>query len=224
MKAIHTIEVEEAERNEAPYNDNIEAKNGVEKHNSPLPDPASFSMMSKQEQFMALYNPANERLSRFVHSMVWHREDARDIISETVLKAYESFEKLRNRESFLYFLFGIASRLSKRRGRRSRFWAPFSSEQAENLVDHSANGTCQADIDLLYKAMNKLPEKQREAVSLFDISGFSLAEIQQIQGDSLSAVKSRVTRGRQTLARILNKEYYTNDVQFQSFQNKVATI
>jgi len=114
--------------------------------------------------------------------------------------------------------------LSKRRGRRNRLWAPFNNEQAENIIDHSANRTCQADIDMLYKAMAKLPEKQREAVSLFDISGFSLAEIQQIQGDSLSAVKSRVTRGRQALAQILNKEYYSNDVQFNSYQAKTVTI
>jgi len=221
MKAIHNIDVDVAERSDGLY---IEANEPKSNEAQQLPSPAPFSSMSKQEQFMALYNPANERLSRFVHSMVWHREDARDIIAETVLKAYESFDKLRNRESFLYFLFGIASRLSKRRGRRNRLWAPFNNEQAENIIDHSANRTCQADIDMLYKAMAKLPEKQREAVSLFDISGFSLAEIQQIQGDSLSAVKSRVTRGRQALAQILNKEYYSNDVQFNSYQAKTVTI
>src|SRR4051812_48038661 len=89
--------------------------------------------LSKQAAFMLLYEPVHERLARFVYSMVWNREDARDIISDTVLKAYESFEKLQHPEAFLYFLFGIASRLSKRRGRRIKIWMPYNSEQAENI-------------------------------------------------------------------------------------------
>jgi RNA polymerase sigma-70 factor (ECF subfamily) len=56
---------------------------------------------------------------------------------------------------------------------------------------------------VLDRALARLPEKQREAVILFEISGFSLAEIREIQGGSLSGVKSRIVRGRDNLANLL---------------------
>jgi RNA polymerase sigma-70 factor (ECF subfamily) len=59
-------------------------------------------------------------------------------------------------------------------------------------------------VRLLYEALQKLPEEQREAIILFEISGFSLKEVQQIQGAGLSAVKSRIVRGKKKLARLLN--------------------
>jgi RNA polymerase sigma-70 factor (ECF subfamily) len=112
---------------------------------------------------------------------------------KTVLKAYENFEKVEHHEVFMFYMFGIASRLAKRRSRRLKFWMPFESHHNDHFEDHTADVARKMEIDSLYKAMNKLPEKQREAVSLYEISGFSLAEIQQIQGGSLSGVKSRIS-------------------------------
>ena len=60
------------------------------------------------------------------------------------------------------------------------------------------------DIQVLYAALDKLPVKQKEAVVLFEISGFSLEEIKNIQGGTLSGAKSRVKRGREKLAILLN--------------------
>jgi RNA polymerase sigma-70 factor, ECF subfamily len=164
--------------------------------------------LDKQEQFMHLYEPVHERLSRFVHSMVWNREDAKDVIADTLLKAYENFEKLQKKESFLYFLFGIASNVVRHRNRRMKFWASYDKESHENnLADDSYDVYRKMEVDMLYKAMNRLPEKQREALSLFEISGFSIAEIRQIQGGSLSGVKSRLVRARQELANILKTDF-----------------
>ena len=166
----------------------------------------SDSTLGKQEQFMRLYKPAHERLSRFVHSMVWNREDAKDVIADTVLKAYENFEKLEKKESFLYYLFGIASNLAKHRTRRMKFWTSYDAYHENHLVDPYDVYT-KMEVDVLYQAMSRLPEKQRETLSLFEISGFSLAEIQHMQGGTLSGVKSRLIRARQELARLLEKEY-----------------
>jgi RNA polymerase sigma-70 factor, ECF subfamily len=179
-------------------------------------DSASIEPEEKQEQFMLLYTPVHARLARFVHSMVWHHEDARDIIAETVLKAYEKFEDIEHPEAFLYFLFGIASRLSKRRGRRLKIWASYDNEYAENIIDNSMDASRKLEVEALYKTMKRLPEKQREAISLFHISGFTLLEIQKIQGGSLSGVKSRITRGREMLTRLLIAEYG------DSFSQKVS--
>jgi RNA polymerase sigma-70 factor (ECF subfamily) len=62
------------------------------------------------------------------------------------------------------------------------------------------------DIHLLYEAMEQLGEKERECLVLFEISGFSVREVAEIQNDSETAVKSRLSRGRQKLKAILEDE------------------
>src|SRR5437763_10836288 len=112
--------------------------------------------LDKQEHFMLLYEPVHERLNRFVHSMVWNREDARDVIADTVLKAFENFEKIEHKESFLYYLFGIASNLAKHRSRRMKFWTTYEEHYENNMVDDSYDVYRKFEIESLYKAMSKL--------------------------------------------------------------------
>ncbi len=76
----------------------------------------------------------------------------------------------------------------------------------ETLLDNGATADQKLEVKELYEALQELPEKQRETVVLFEISGLSLNEIQEIQGDSLSAVKSRLVRAREKLSQILEQE------------------
>src|SRR5207247_7978577 len=50
-------------------------------------------------------------------------------------------------------------------------------------------------------ALGTLAAAQREAVVLFEIDGYSIEEIAAMQRASISAVKSRLTRGREKLRR-----------------------
>lgn len=154
---------------------------------------------------MELYEPLHQRLNRFVHSMVWNSEDARDIISETVLIAYESFDKVEQPESFLYYLFSIASRLAKKRERRKKYWVVLGSEQVESIPSPES-GESTVMLWELNAALDKLPIKQRETITLFEISGFSIKEIAKMQGSTESGVKSRLVRARKALAILLEKE------------------
>jgi RNA polymerase sigma-70 factor (ECF subfamily) len=54
--------------------------------------------------------------------------------------------------------------------------------------------------------MLKLPAKYREAIVLAEIVGMKLEEVAEIQEASLTAVKSRVSRGKRKLAKLLGVE------------------
>jgi len=152
---------------------------------------------------MALYEPVHGRLLRFCQTRILNQSDAKDAASETVLRAWEQFEKLRAEQAFLGFLFGIAVRVVQEKQRRKKWWGIFSSEKAEAASSESASPEVQTDVCLLREAMQHLPAGQQEAVVLHEIAGLPLAEIADLQGVSLSAVKSRVARGRAQLARLL---------------------
>ncbi|MEP7167770.1 MAG: RNA polymerase sigma factor [Bacteroidota bacterium] len=153
----------------------------------------------KQQTFMKLYEPVHVNLNRYVHSIMRNNEDAKDVISETILKAYENFEKINKPESFIYYLFKIASNTIHNRNRRKKFWTDLDQTHSENIPDQAGDVISKTEMKEFYAELNKMPTKQKEAIVLFEISGLSLNEIQQIQGGSLSGVKSRIGRGRQHL-------------------------
>jgi RNA polymerase sigma-70 factor (ECF subfamily) len=162
----------------------------------------------KQARFLALLQPNHDRLARFARAMTKTQDDARDLVSDTLEQAYKHFHTLKSEDAFLSWLFTIASRIEKRRRWRDRLFERFdqTSPQGEiyaELHPHNATAESQYDTQLLYEALQRLPFKQREALTLFEISGFSIQEIQELQDDSLSAVKMRLVRARETLRALL---------------------
>ena len=155
---------------------------------------------------MAMLLPVRDRLVRFARGMVRRPEDAEDLIGDTMLAAYERFEQVRDEKAFLSYLFTIAVRVHRQKKWRRRLFGPYDEEKASELPSRGTAPDVSADIQILRKALARLPEKQREAVVLFELSGLSLEEIREVQGGSLSGVKSRLTRGREKLAELLLEE------------------
>lgn len=161
---------------------------------------------AKQQVFLSLYEPVHTQFVRFCQARAYNSYEAKDLISETVLRAYENFGKLREHQAFLYFLFGTANNVLKSKMRRKKFWGVFNLTEATQQHTGGPNPELSTDVQLLYEALEKLPEAQREAIILFEISGFALREVQQIQGVGLSAVKSRIVRGKKKLAQLLHDQ------------------
>jgi RNA polymerase sigma-70 factor (ECF subfamily) len=161
------------------------------------------NLSKKQKYFLDLYEPISSRVSKYIKSQVWNNEDARDIASETVMIAWQKVDKIQSAEVFLYYLFSIASRLIRQRYRKQQLWKLFRMEQLSKPEITSHISETALDMDVLYKALQRLSAKEREAIMMFEISGLNLKEIQEIQEDSLSAVKSRITRGRVKLAKMI---------------------
>jgi RNA polymerase sigma-70 factor (ECF subfamily) len=158
----------------------------------------------RRERFLGLLLPLRHQLAQFARAMVGgDRDEADDLVGDTILAAFERFDHIRGHEAFLSYLFTIALRIHKRRRWRQRLFGAYDEERAARIRDDGSSPESSADIVLLHRALSRLPERQREAVVLFEITGLSLEEIREIQGGSLSGVKSRVSRGRQELARLL---------------------
>ncbi len=169
---------------------------------------------TKQREFLALLMPVLPKLSRFCQAMCrdkhgpngdWssNAERAKDLVSETILKAYEHFDKIREPNAFLSYLFTIATRTNRHERARSKKWQPISELEMEEFADERNAPDANADVAHLYAALAKLPKKQREAIIMSEITGLKLEEVASIQSSSLSAVKSRVSRGRKKLAKLL---------------------
>ena len=151
---------------------------------------------------MMMYEPIHNSFERFCRAKAVGRMDFRDLMNDTLLIAYQKFESLQSEKAFLSFLFGICIRLISNKNRKKREVFNLDSEVINNIPDDTrpANTT---EIQLLYRAIAKLPTEQQESILLFEISGFSIKEIAAIHQVSESAVKKRLQRGREKLAQLL---------------------
>jgi len=163
---------------------------------------AQGASTEKQQKFLALLQPVYDGLYRFIYALTRNRDKADDLMSETILQAYERFETVRDTKAFFSFVLTIAKRIHKRREWRARLFI-FDSDTIEQTYGSTSSPETATDTELMLHALDRLPAKQREALILFEISGFSIEEICALQGGSLSGVKSRLARGRQKLAELL---------------------
>lgn len=163
-------------------------------------------MNEYQSQFLSLYEPVHESFARFCHAKAYGLMEAEDLISESVLCALESFKKLKNDDAFLSFLFSTATNILNKKNRRLKFKAEYHDADAFVLKDEGIDAETRLDVAILYDALNELPSAQKEALILFEISGFSIKEVAAIQNAKLSAVKQRLKRGREALANILKSD------------------
>lgn len=175
---------------------------------------------------MTLYEPVHLSFQRFCRARTKSADDAKDLIGETVLRAYEGIHRLKDERAFLCFLFGIASRILKKQYRRKKFWGLFDYTKSQATEDKRPSPEQDLDIRFLYEAIRKLPSKYQEAVVLHFISGFSLQEIAVIQDSTLSAVKVRVMRGKLRLGKMLgiNVENSIDNKKNSQFQSHTTTL
>ena len=160
-----------------------------------------FDHKDRQERFLALLLPVRNRLVHFARAMTRHREEADDLVGDTILAALERFDQIRGHEAFLSYLFTIAVRIHRRRRWRGRLFGSYNEEQAATIPDRGSSPDRAADVAMLHKALAKLPERQREALVLFEISDLTLEEIRVVQGGSLSGGKARIVRAISTASR-----------------------
>jgi len=153
----------------------------------------------KEKEFMQLYTPVHENFERFCKARVYGDMDYKDLMHDTIIIAYEKLDSLESPKAFLHFLFGISIRVLANSNKKQRILYLKDHVKAQNIEDHSTRADRNEEVELLHKALSKIPEVQREAIVLFEISGFSISEIAELQESGISAVKQRLARGRQAL-------------------------
>lgn len=175
----------------------------------------------KQERFMALIEPVYDKLERFCRAITRNSDEAKDVLGETLLQAYQGFESVRSTTAFLSFLFTIASRVHKKRIKRAIFRKERDEAAAQHMATQGQPPDVAADVALLYDAIRQLPDKQREAIVMFELLDLSLEEIHSVQGGSLSALKVRLMRARKRLAAMLRT---TLDTTTAPPHTKITTV
>jgi RNA polymerase sigma-70 factor (ECF subfamily) len=155
----------------------------------------------RQDRFIRLLEPIHSRLLQFCRALARDKDSARDLASEAILIAYRNFETMRDVEKLKSYLFSTASGLARRE--RTRLKRMVGEQILAERQDPVPSPEIAAEIALLQDALWQLPDDVREAIVLFEVSGFSIAEIASMQSAGISAVKMKLSRGRKQLRQAL---------------------
>jgi RNA polymerase sigma factor (sigma-70 family) len=140
------------------------------------------------------------RLRRFAHALARSPSDADDLCQATVeraLKARAQWQPGTRLDSWMYRIMRNQwIDETRARGRRDQTFAP---EQSGVHVGAAAGQEMMLELTDLDRAMNRLPDEQREAIALVLVEGLAYKEAAAVLDVPMGTLTSRLSRGREAL-------------------------
>lgn len=161
---------------------------------------------SSQAGFKRELLAALPSLRAFAMSLMGNPHNADDLVQDTIMKAWakqSSFEPGTNMKAWLFTI--LRNDFYSKMRKAGREIQDTDGAYTERLSVHpTQHGSM--DLQDFRKALEKLPDDQREAIILVGASGFSYEEAAEICGCAIGTIKSRVSRARNNLQELLDIE------------------
>jgi RNA polymerase sigma-70 factor (ECF subfamily) len=185
--------------------------------------------MTSEEEFSRLVEPYRRELHAHAYRMLGSVHDADDALQETMVRAWRGLERFEGRSSLRAWLYRIATNVSldaiARRPKRvlpidygapgdphegpgdpvtDPVWVEPYPDETLGLADGSfspeARYELRESVELAFvAALQHLSGRQRAALVLRDVLGFSAREAAEVLGTTVASVNGAVRRARQTV-------------------------
>ena len=168
-------------------------------------------------QLVILYE---KRVISFAFRMLKDSHEAEDAAQEAFLRAWKHMDSFRPDASFYTWILSITNRIcldilrkKKRTGEHKYIsiqQAPEGEDEYAIQIEDTAPGPDEAyrqksAMQVVEQAIGKLSEEHRAVILMRDINGMEYDEIAKTTGTTLGTVKSRISRARLALRKILEK-------------------
>jgi RNA polymerase sigma-70 factor, ECF subfamily len=172
------------------------------------PSPPARSPEERREGFEREALVHLDTLYRVAQRLTGNAADAEDLVQETMLRAYRSWDRYTPGTNAKGWLLTILRHLFINEYRRkSRHPETVDVDTIEPFVlfqevqEEDPQGAFFDKIvdDEVLRAVDQLPEAFREAVTLSDVEGLSYEEVAKVLDVPVGTVKSRLYRGRRLL-------------------------
>ena len=161
--------------------------------------------------FELLMRRYNERVYRAARAIVRDEHEAEDVMQQAYVNAFTHLRQFNGAARFSTWLTRIAINESLARVRRRGRYEPFDDDLSnvepfmlqtpeENPERQAFTGELRG---LLEWAVDRLPDGMREVFMLREVEGLSTAETAETLNVSEDVVKTRLSRGRAALRRLL---------------------
>lgn len=156
----------------------------------------------REAEIAAVYDRNADMLYRVAMSYLNNSEDAQDAVQDTFARYISAAPSLEGEEQERAWLIRVTVNrsLDLLRQRKRRSYIPL--EEAGELIDRPDG---REDWHALMQTLSRVPEKHRSAIVLHHLEGFSVESTAKLLGISVSAVKMRLSRGREGLRELLQE-------------------
>jgi RNA polymerase sigma-70 factor (ECF subfamily) len=179
-----------------------------EKNAIPIEDQSDEELLEgirldSERHFAELYNRYFQRIYNFVYVRMRNHAETEEVVQETFLAVFRSFENYRGQSSLLSWIYGIAKNTANNSLRRAR-----SQNERINLADEDdllprpslAIGAPDEHLDLrrfeeqLSRRLEQLADWQTEIFEMRHFENLSIPEISERTTRSSDAVRSSLYR------------------------------
>ena len=133
-----------------------------------------------------------------------HDEDLEQEVALRALEAFRRLNKVTHPRALLMKIVCDTVRDHWRRKRSSEELAGIDEKFIAHVPAFESNLDQQRRVELLRRALTRLPPAKRRLLELFYINDQSIPQIAALQDRSISAVKMELARSRQSLSRIIH--------------------
>ena len=169
---------------------------------------------TRDTQFEAEALSRLEDVARFARSLTRDDADADDLVQETFLRAYRSWESYMPGTDCRRWLFTICRNVFLRTREREQRMIAVEDPELETLgavaiavaADRSGFGDLFSILDLapaIGRALAELPDSFRQAVELVDVNDLSYEDAASLLGVPIGTIRSRLYRGRRLMQQSL---------------------
>ncbi|NCF62756.1 MAG: sigma-70 family RNA polymerase sigma factor [Gammaproteobacteria bacterium] len=132
---------------------------------------------------------------------------AEDMLQEAFVRAWNKLDSFRGEARFSTWLHRLSANVALS-DRRSRMRRLSRETELEGTVERLATGEKDVYADKrmdLEQAISRLPERARTVLILYDVEGYSHAEIAEIAGMAVGSSKAQLHRARKLVRKELEK-------------------
>ena len=149
------------------------------------------------------------RFERRVLTLAWrllgNAHDAQDASQEVFLRAFRFLHRFDVRRPFEPWIVRMTVNVCRDLGRKRQPNVLLDPEALRSTSDPHLEVASDEKRQMLYSALAKLPEKERAAIVLRDIEGFSTAEVAEILGSAEATVRSQISTARLKIRKALKR-------------------
>lgn len=172
------------------------AQNSTDSQSTTVPDQDNRDVLRARSGDQFAYKSIYERHMASLFRFLTQFSDDRDLISDWVqlafIKAFQNLDRFEGRSAFKSWLFKIAINEMRQTFRSAHREPDYVDE--EQLYSYPDQRSSPADMITLKDRIRRLPDRQRIVFLMFEIEGFSHAEIAKVLNITESSSRSILTR------------------------------
>ena len=147
-----------------------------------------------RDAFEMIIRSSSRNLFAIAYGVLQNREEAEDVVQDTLIRAWKSRWRVRDPEKFPAWLSSIARHRARDLARRRRPEPlPHDFESAETVEDRTETATADLDSEV-QAALSQLPELHRMAVTLRYFEELDYATIERTLGLTNGALRGILGR------------------------------